>query len=263
MKKFLIILFTLIYANYLVAQNVVMNIDFDNSNEITEMLVNAYKDKVNGLELSEEYGYNNTKGIRITLQGTDRGSNSFVKVFKLGGTYDEVTLNYRVFFEEDFQFVKGGKLHGVGPANRVTGGKPLTPEGWSSRIMFSRNNTIRPYIYHQNKKTKWGTGGAVKEHFLELGKYHDIAIYTKINSPADQHNGVVEIWCNGERLFRQDDLQLRTVDTPASKIQAFLFSLFYGGHTSDWAPRNPDGSYAKCHLRFDDFTIYEGYYIRK
>ena len=32
-------------------------------------------------------------------------------------------------FDEDFQFVKGGKLLGLGPERHITGGRPIIPEG--------------------------------------------------------------------------------------------------------------------------------------
>ena len=241
---------------------VLMNIDFDNSTEITESIINSFKYK--GAEVANGYGYENSKGMRLTFKGQSDGSNHFVRTPNFGTPCDEATLNYRVLFEEDFQFVKGGKLHGLGPSQNVSGGDDMRPDGWSARVAFGSKNTIKPYIYQHNKDSKWGVGTGVKpkDHFLELGQFHNIALYVKLNYPADERNGIMEIWLNGEMISRSDTIQYRTICSETSMIQTFLFSTFYGGQTEDCAPKNPDGSFATCHSRFDDFTIYEGHYIR-
>ena len=261
MKKLFTLLLVLLCAGSINAQEVLMNVDFDNTNEMTEYLIKAFQDK--GSEVAEGYGYNGSKGMRLTFKGQSDGSNHFVRTPNFGTPCDEVTLNYRVMFEEDYQFVKGGKLHGLGPAKNISGGLEMRPDGWSARVAFGSKNTIKPYIYHQTKTIKWGTGAKTETHYIELGKYHDVALYVKLNYPADAHNGIMEIWLDGKMLSRLDNIQYRSVCNDSSLIQTFLFSTFYGGHTEDCAPKNPDGSFATCHSRFDDFTIYKGYYIRK
>ncbi|MBK7963279.1 MAG: hypothetical protein IPK04_20090 [Bdellovibrionales bacterium] len=44
---------------------------------------------------------------------------------------NEYTLNYRVYFENGFDFKKGGKLPGLGPLVHVTGCRPEAPKKWS------------------------------------------------------------------------------------------------------------------------------------
>jgi hypothetical protein len=39
-------------------------------------------------------------------------------------------------FDQDWQWVLGGKLHGLGPEQPITGGNERLPTGWSARVTF-------------------------------------------------------------------------------------------------------------------------------
>lgn len=63
-------------------------------------------------EVVENEGVNGSQALKVTYEGGERGSERVTARLKLGERGPEYTLNYDVKFDEDFQFVKGGKLHG-------------------------------------------------------------------------------------------------------------------------------------------------------
>lgn len=196
-------------------------------------------------------------GLRCTYQGFERGSERMVAALHLPREVDEATLVYDVFFEEDFQWTHGGKLHGLGPIEPVTGGGTMDPAGWSARIMFKEDGLLRTYLYTQDKTTKWGVGRNSAEPVLQKGRWHRIAIHVRVNEP-DLANGFAHVYLDGKRVITHDEVRFRATAGKGTGIETFLFSTFHGGNKPRWAPRHADGSYARCHARFDNITIYPG-----
>ncbi|MCB8889547.1 polysaccharide lyase [Vreelandella malpeensis] len=63
---------------------------------------------------------------------------------------EQYELAFWVRFCEEFDFARGGKLHGLGHASPVTGGNEITAKGWSARLMFRRDGGVKTYVYHQD-----------------------------------------------------------------------------------------------------------------
>ncbi len=217
--------------------------------------------KMKQVEISEDQGIEGSKCLKVSYIGYDRGSERVVKWLPLPYPMEEATLNFAVKFEEDFQFVRGGKLHGFGPGKPVTGGSPMHTEGWSTRIMFKGFGKIISYIYHQNKPGKWGDGSGTVVPVFTPGKYNYVSVYTKVNTPASSHNGIFEIWIDGALIIKNDSLQLRALESDASMINNFLFSTFHGGNNPYYAPKDSSGNYTTEVAWFDNFAVYEGKHI--
>ncbi|MFK7850570.1 MAG: hypothetical protein AB8D78_06285, partial [Akkermansiaceae bacterium] len=60
--------------------------------------------------------------IKVAYIGTGKGSDRIVMGEDLSKAVQAATLSFNVMFVEDLQWVKGGKLHGLGPKQPVTGG---------------------------------------------------------------------------------------------------------------------------------------------
>jgi len=217
--------------------------------------------KMRQVEISEDQGIKGSRCIKVNYLGYDRGSERVVKRLPLSYPLEEATLNFAVKFEEDFQFVRGGKLHGLGPEKPVTGGDEMHPEGWSTRVMFKGFGKIISYIYHQNKPGKWGDGSGTVVPVFTPGEYNYVSLYTRVNSPASSSNGIFEIWVDGKLIIKHDSLQLRTIESKASLINNFLFSTFHGGNNPSYAPKDSSGNYTIEIAWFDNFAVYEGKYI--
>ncbi|MDF1824467.1 MAG: hypothetical protein P1U68_07480 [Verrucomicrobiales bacterium] len=157
------------------------------------------------------------------------------------------TLSYRFRVCEDFTFVKGGKLPGLsGGGSQFTGGRrPGSEGGWSARYMWRREGALELYLYHPKMKEKYG-----ERHPLGLklkrGKWYSITQKIDTGEPG-KAQGILEVAVNGEVKLRLDRLEFH--GSRFGPIDSFLFSTFYGGADSSWAPGK------EVEISFDDFEI--------
>ncbi|MBK7962310.1 MAG: hypothetical protein IPK04_14695 [Bdellovibrionales bacterium] len=193
------------------------------------------------------------KFLRATYEPSSDGSKRLVfrKEFVAANEY---TLNYRVYFENGFDFKKGGKLPGLGPLVHVTGCRPEAPEKWSVRLMWGPNGRLSLYTYEQNRTRTCGLGQSVDNFKFETGRWYNIGLYVKLND-AKKDDGIIHIYVDGNLVLTRDDVRLRGVSSEDTLIQRLLFDTFYGGN-KDWAP--PHTTYA----RFDDFEVSSGLSVR-
>jgi len=206
-------------------------------------------------------GVNGSKALKAVYEGYDQGSRRLVIRVPIGRALKEATLCYDVKFADDFLFVRGGKLHGLGPDKPVTGGRPMRPDGWSARAMFHKNGRLSSYIYCQNKKGKYGQSVMADGFSFRKGRYYAVSLHVKVNDPG-RANGFMHIYVDGEQLIRHDGVEYRAVGGDNTLITHYLFSTFHGGHTPSWAPKDKEGKYISVQAFFDNITIFSGRHIR-
>ncbi|OUW17800.1 MAG: hypothetical protein CBD18_03905 [Opitutales bacterium TMED158] len=207
-------------------------------------------------------GVEGSHALRATYEGYERGSHRLTDRFELGERGLEYTLNYDVKFDENFQFVKGGKLHGLGPDQPITGGKAMRPDGWSARVTFKEEGTVRSYLYCQNKDGKYGTSISNPTFHFEKGRYYAISLHVKLNEDANAATGFARIYIDGRPVIRHERIRFRGEVGEETLISKFLFSTFHGGHEPHWAPRDERGDYADVHAYFDNIAVYRGRRVR-
>ena len=207
-------------------------------------------------------GHGGTTGIRVAYTGSKRGSDRVVMQFKLARPVKEASLCFDVLFEEDFQFVKGGKLHGLGPANPAVGGERVKPETWSSRLMFHSGGGLKTYHYHQKMSQEYGEGTVVSGFTFQKNRFYRLTWHVRLNEPASATNGFAHLFVDGKRVTENNNLQFRAKDGPDTLIRRFLFNAFHGGSSSRFAPKTSDGKFATVHARFDNFAVYPGLVVR-
>ena len=240
-----------------VAQNkIVFYSSFDDLDKFTKHLL-----KVKNISLVKEEGVGKTTALKVSYVPSNRGSERVVTAFKLDKSYKELSLNFDLKYHKDFDWAKGGKLHGVGPAKPITGGKKMTKDGWSSRLMFFAKGKIGTYIYNQSKNKKYGEI-KIADINMRANQYYAISLYTKLNSPG-KANGEIHCYVDGTLKIKLTKQMLRgDVSDDTAQIQQILFNTFHGGHSPDWTPRK-DNKPATCFAFFDNFAAYEGLNIRK
>lgn len=199
--------------------------------------------------------------LRATYVGGPMGSERLVRGVPLGEQGGHYTLSYDVRFDHDFQFVGGGKLHGLGPDRPVTGGDPMRPNGWSARVMWRERGRPELYTYHQDQQGQYGDHGTVARPMtFVLDRWYAVSLQVKVNDPGAA-DGAVRLYIDGQLIESHDNVRLRGVER-GTLISQFLFSTFHGGNDPGWAPRNADGSYATVHAWFDNFAVARGAAVR-
>lgn len=216
------------------------------------------------LSLALGAGTGSSVALRARYVGGPMGSERMVVNVPLPASYVECTLNYDVRFARGFDFARGGKLHGLGPAQKVTGGRPIRPDGWSARVMFGEGGTAKTYTYHQDQQGKYGEGGTPARSFrFEPGQYYAVSLHVRVNDLGSEANdGFTRLYVDGQLVEARENVRFRGVGGEETAISQFLFSTFHGGHTPEWAPRDPKGDYATDYAYFDNIAIHSGEHIR-
>ncbi|BDS07851.1 hypothetical protein NT6N_28910 [Oceaniferula spumae] len=207
--------------------------------------------------LAKSAGPDGSDAIRVTYVPYPRGSERVVSRFPLGRKVTRATLSFDVCFDRDFDFRKGGKLHGLGPQKPVTGGNPRSPERWSARLMFEDKGHARTYIYDQNPKAKYGIGNKTRGAVFSKGVWHRVDLQVALNTSGNS-NGFVLLVIDGKKVASSDHLNLRGKDSQRTLIQTFLFSTFHGGHDPSRSPRDAKEKPVKVHALFDNISVSEG-----
>jgi len=166
---------------------------------------------------------------------------------------DTWQLEYRVRFSADFDWVKGGKLPGLGGGTTPTGGR-FDPDGFTARYMWRTGGRLVVYLY-------WaGQGSADRETgrqygvdldcglTMERGRAYVLRQRVTLNTPG-RPDGVLEVWVDGVAVLRRDDLLFRDQPDKQWQIDRFMFSTFHGGNDPTWAPAHD------CTVQFDAFTV--------
>lgn len=200
--------------------------------------------------------------IRVDYIGTARGSERVVVAFPLKNKGREMSLCYDVLFPEGFQFVKGGKLHGLGPKDPVTGGKPTKPAGWSARVGFRPRGGVSTYIYDQHKSMKYGITTPANTFSFKPGLYHAVSLHVKLNTSPQKSDGFVHLYIDGQRVVKNEKMKMRSTVEEESLVGTFLFSTFHGGSSIEYAPRAANGKFSREYAHFDNIGVYQGKHVR-
>ena len=163
--------------------------------------------------------------------GTQAGGAQF-KV-PLPGSYETLTISYRVRFGEGFDFVKGGKLPGLCGGECNTGGDvPDGTDGFSARLMWRVDGSVMQYMYMPDQQSPWGDN----LHWTVGGQRYRACMASGSDADRDEHTGqhdeVIQSWLDGDLALDRQDVRLRDVDTLARLI--LLLNLL--GGSPDWAP---------------------------
>lgn len=160
----------------------------------------------------------------------------------------KVTFEYEVFFPDNFNFVKGGKLPGLFGGNyNCSGGIDLNKgDCFSSRYMFRENGNGELYLYlnksNQNShycdssniicNDLYGDSIGRGLFSFETGIWTKLRQTIKLNS-IDNFDGEIYIDINDINVVYINDLKLRSYNF--TNFIGIFFDTFFGGSTSDWA----------------------------
>lgn len=209
------------------------------------------------LESTRVKKYTNSSGqsyghiLQAIYKPTSRGSNRIGKKFSLNRAVRSATLSFDVKLHSQFEFVNGGKMHGLSGGTSTTGCKPIDENGFSVRMMWRAKGVPVLYIYHQDRQNDCGDNFYSASDFkFERGKWYRIEIFVRLNTGKGTSDGRASLYINGKHRIDVQNLNLR--GNNHTKIDTFLFSTFYGGSSTWWSPSETTYAY------FDNFTVYPG-----
>lgn len=166
---------------------------------------------------------------------------------KLGGKFHALEYSYWVKFADNFDFVRGGKLPGIGNNHAATGGNKATGEnGWSIRVMWNHDGKLGQYVYYPDQHRRYGDFFPWDAPAIRKGQWYQIKTQVHLNK-AGQRNGTIKTWLNGRLVLNKTDLRFQNADN--LPIERLLFSVFYGGNDHTWAPKRDN------YLWIDDWII--------
>ncbi len=175
-------------------------------------------------------GSSSPRGSRAA--GVKEGGGQFYGTLD-SGPVDALFLRYYVRFQADFDFVKGGKLPGFYGGTQVSGGRiPDGTNGFSTRFMWRTGGQGEVYAYLPSSD-KFGTSLGRGDFTFTPGKWHCLEQQVVLNTPGSA-NGAVRAWLDGKPAYQNEQMLYRTV--ASLRIEGVLFSTFFGGGDSSWAP---------------------------
>ena len=213
-----------------------------------ELLANSH------ISLARGAGPDGSDAILVEYVGSEHGSKRVLARYPLNRKVDQATLSFDVRFDEDFQWQLGGKLHGLGPVQLVTGGGQRRADGWSARIMFRQGGRCSTYLYEQSRGKKYGVGDTTVAPVFTAGQWHHVVFRIRLNEPG-KANGFARILIDDQEVVDTTGVNFRGEGGEHTRIQKFLFSTFHGGNSRKWAPADNDGNPVTVHAWFDNFKV--------
>jgi hypothetical protein len=144
----------------------------------------------------------------------------------------ELGVRFRVLLQDNFQFVRGGKLPGLYGGTANTGGRvPTGLDGFSVRFVWQAegDGALSAYLPTSGK---WGTVFGLGHWRFVPGRSTDLTLYLKLNTPGVA-DGVIAAWADDALVVYAPDVLFR--NAAELTIDGFFFSTFFGGSTPDWA----------------------------
>ncbi|KAL7415937.1 hypothetical protein BDY24DRAFT_250561 [Mrakia frigida] len=180
----------------------------------------------------------------------------------------EVVLTYKVWFAEDFDWVKGGKLPGlyggIEGEYGCSGGEQADRDiCWSARLMWRKNGMGELYTYlplgdtNVNACEASGDGAICNNETYGLsfgrgeftwpkGQWVTAEERVRLND-VGSNNGYIRLSVNGNLAISGENLNIRTRSD--SGFEGIYMSTFFGGSDSTWAPATEQ------HAWFKDFQV--------
>ncbi|KAH7107457.1 hypothetical protein BKA62DRAFT_740324 [Auriculariales sp. MPI-PUGE-AT-0066] len=165
----------------------------------------------------------------------------------------EATFAYSAWFEEGFDFNRGGKLPGLQggdtdeASKRCSGGRKSL-DCFSARMMFRKEGRGELYAYlppglkgnngvcdippQSDCNPDYGSSLGRGAFYWKTGGWTTMAQRVKLND-VGKNNGEMEIFVNGESVIKATGLTLRRNSN--GRIRSTVMQSFFGGHEPEWA----------------------------
>lgn len=167
--------------------------------------------------------------IKLEFQPGDVGVSSEVKWLLPIPEGNEYYYEYNLKFGADFDFVKGGKLPGLGCGLRPNLSPQRNRPLWSTRFQWAVNGGA-------SYKTTGVSVVPLKKDNVRIVfqpmQWYRVQCRIKINTP-NVSDGILQVWFDGIQIH--NDTAVSFTDDPDFGIEWFYFGTFFGGNKSDFA----------------------------
>jgi hypothetical protein len=145
----------------------------------------------------------------------------------------EYILEYKIRFDGNFPFTRGGKIPGLAGGNAPTGCVDVTAKGFSARMMWREGGSLIGYLYDQDQNSNCGNNIGTSFNF-KAGQWHSIKERVKVNT-GNNRDGILQVWADDRMVIDRSNVRYMN-DGAANNVNVILFHSFFGGSTQDWAP---------------------------
>ncbi|WP_298545594.1 polysaccharide lyase [uncultured Aquimarina sp.] len=188
------------------------------------------------------------KNLRIKFAQGVYGTNCGIVARSNINGNNVYTLEYKVKFDNGFDWRLGGKLPGLAGGSAPTGGGiPSDGSGFSTRYMWRENGRMVVYAYYKDQTDFYGENWNVGLNF-QTGIWYTLKQTVTVNT-GNNANGRVEVWVNGQKKLDRSGLRLMSQGNTVNRV---LFDTFMGGNDPSWAPDHTQ------YLRMDNFKCVKG-----
>jgi hypothetical protein len=170
------------------------------------------------------------------------------------GSYLDLYFAYDVYFEDDAEFTKGGKLPALGIQDyySAAGEVPDGTDRWTGGLSWRADGKIGNYVYHADQPGTWGemflwNDGNTGQAYFKKGQWSRVEIRYKLNTPGVL-DGRLQGWINGELALDTDQVMYRMPGGEHLTIGAIAMATMYGGDMT-FAPSTDQ------HIYFDNFVV--------
>jgi hypothetical protein len=171
----------------------------------------------------------------------------------------EYLLEYRIRFDGNFPWTRGGKIPGLGGGTAPTGCVTTTGAGFSARMMWRGGGELIGYVYDNDQSTDCGnsltTGFCTPARQTGLGAplsfrantWHRIKERVRMNTGRNR-DGILQIWVD-DRMVLDASNRAYMNEGPSQRVDVVLFHSFFGGSSAAWAPARD------CTISFSDLHV--------
>lgn len=168
------------------------------------------------------------------LRGAPSGGAIFLHPFDK--PIDCATLAYDIFFAENFDFARGGKLPGLYGGRANSGGRvPKNDDGFSIRLAWKANGLGAVYAYLPTSKGIGTTFNFTESKRFERNRWQRVVVKLKLNQPGHS-DGSINVNLSDTEVGSINNVQFRSSNTLT--IDGLLFSTFFGGNTPEFSSPN-------------------------
>jgi hypothetical protein len=145
----------------------------------------------------------------------------------------EYLFEYRIRFNGDFDWSRGGKIPGLAGGTATTGCVATTGNGFSARMMWRDNGRFIAYTYDNNQSVECGNTVNTGATF-EPARWYRIKERVRLNTGVND-DGILQVWLDDRMVVNRSNMSWMN-EAPNNRINSVLFHSFYGGSTVDWSP---------------------------